>query len=166
VGDSVGTAVGGAGVGGTGVGAGVGTGVGGTGVGGTGVGAGVGTGVGGTGVGGTGVGAGVGHACVLHCCVEGPSQSAPPHDGEGLVQLRVCEPGPQVVEQALHAVQPPSTRLEVHASKHACLVYGPPGEITQWPQLLHSTPQVNWHMLNTWPPPCTSLHCWETESHV
>jgi len=52
---------------------------------------------------------GVAQLCVLHACDEFPAQAAPPPDGAGAVQERVCVPPPHVAEHAEKADQPPAT---------------------------------------------------------
>lgn len=51
---------------------------------------------------------GIGQACVLQDWLDGPVQAAPPYCGAGLVQVRVCVPPPQVREQELQSLHPPS----------------------------------------------------------
>jgi hypothetical protein len=46
---------------------------------------------------------------VLLACVVAPTQSIPPSDGVGLVQLRVCVPPPHSTEQAPKSLNPPLT---------------------------------------------------------
>jgi hypothetical protein len=50
-----------------------------------------------------------GQHCVLQDWEEGPEQPAPPLEGGGFVQARVCVPPPQDAEQDDQALQPPST---------------------------------------------------------
>lgn len=52
---------------------------------------------------------GLAQLCVLHACDEAPVQAAPPFDGAGAVQERVCVPPPHVAEQDEKADQPPAT---------------------------------------------------------
>ena len=52
---------------------------------------------------------GVEHASMLHACCDAPAQAAPPLDGGGLEQVRVCVPPPHDAEHAVHPDQAPST---------------------------------------------------------
>ena len=45
---------------------------------------------------------------MLQACDDAPEQLAPPLAGAGLVQVRVCVPGPQLAEQLPHPLHPPS----------------------------------------------------------
>ena len=47
--------------------------------------------------------------CVLQLCELEPEQDAPPQEGAGELQARVCVPPPQGTEQALQPLQPPAT---------------------------------------------------------
>lgn len=54
-------------------------------------------------------------------CVEPPMHAAPPLDGEGLVQERVCVPAPHVVEHVDQADHPPATGAVVNVVQVAPL---------------------------------------------
>jgi len=49
-----------------------------------------------------------GQASVLQACCEAPAQAAPPLDGEGFVQVRVCVPAPHETVHSDHEDQPPA----------------------------------------------------------
>ncbi len=53
------------------------------------------------------------HDWVLQDWELAPEQEAPPPDGEGLVQVRLWMPPPQVAEQLLKSVHPPFTTVPV-----------------------------------------------------
>jgi len=89
-----------------------------------------------------------GQASVLQACCEAPAHAAPPLDGAGYVQVRVCVPAPHETVHSDHDDQPPgiaggSGAAQLVMFQNCCVaVQSPSSEpdsepVLHWPEEAH-----------------------------